>query len=172
MKIKIKEILETRQPYHPPGKNYTSYSFRVNAIDRQQMLYSNIQISTLSKQVADSVQAGEIIEVEQKEINTKNGIMIVYNIQSEGNHQENSQENGKITFEKYRQLVINCYQLAREINQEKEEVFFDKILGCASVMVDRNSIPAAEAQQEIDKKVEDATQKLDEAFSSDDDIPF
>jgi hypothetical protein len=174
MKIKITEILEKKEPLTLQGGG-SSQAWIVNGQLKQDdgtiTNLSNEFISTNSQLIKDNFRVGEVFVVEGKK--SKNGGSYLRII--EPKPQEKAVGYGgtqkKISFEQYSSLVSHCWNLSKFLCCEEENAgeyavkIFDKILACASVTVDVETL-----ESDIDKKIDEANKKLDNI--KDEDIPF
>jgi hypothetical protein len=176
MQIKIKEILETKNPRSPDSKKYTVYSWVINGQLKEDngtvTNLSNETIKTLSSWVKDQIKPGSAWNVN---IETYNGFTS-FKILDKKPQEESIpgfKKFEKVSIDDFDMLVNHCWQLASEMtgndNTEIYAKLFDKILGCASVMVDVKTL-----KNDLDEKANQSLENLNKAMGteSDDDIPF
>lgn len=179
MKLKITEITEGVKEYSPQGKKYTVYSWKINGQLKEDngtiTNLSNETIKTLSTWIKDQVKVNSTWNVQVETYNNYTSFKILdvkpkEEYQGKGNYQK------KVSIEKFDMLVKHCWELSKKLYYDKENVgsnilIFDKILGCASVMVDVDSM-----RGDIDDKIDQANKQLDNAmdgsYKSDSEIPF
>jgi hypothetical protein len=135
MKIKIIKIHEKKPVYQPEGKNYKIFNFICQIdIDGKNIPYTSVK--TFSEKI--EIIEGHEYEVERKEFNGD----VSYNVMTSKKtfQPENYKKINQMDFETFEVLCKKCFSLAFNLNREKPELFFDKILGCASVMIDPEKI--------------------------------
>jgi hypothetical protein len=172
MKLKITEILETKKPWSAQGKNYTVYQWTINGQLKEEngnvTEIQNETIKTLSPWVKEQVKINSVWNVR---VETYKGYTS-FKITDMKPKEEKSYQK-KVSIDKFDMLVNHCWELSnlepgavneKAINMHTRANIFDKILGCASVMVDVDSLGG-----DIDKKIDDVNNKLDEVVE---DIPF
>lgn len=124
IKLKIVKILNSLPDWQPEGKKYVVRSWNVIA-DRDGK-QAQILLKTLCKQ---ELKEGNIVDVEQSEYNGKMQFMWKPEKQEyTGNYKRPVQK--KWTWSQFAILVNQCRVLS------VKEGEFEKILGCASVLVD------------------------------------
>lgn len=180
LKIKINEIIQQNQDYTPQGKNYTVYSWVINGVlqedNGQHIQLHTQQISTLSSWVRDQFKPGSVWGVVAKNVNG----MTIYNITDKKPQTEYSgRAVKKVHVEKFDMLARHCWELSKELtvglDGEDAVSAFDKILGCASIMVDTETMGS-----NLNNQINQANQSLDQTLSQqeyyaspdDEDIPF
>jgi hypothetical protein len=139
--------------------SYTIYKLMADMnVDGEQL---NGQLTTTKKDVFEKVLNGEMREFEVEKIVSKDGKYTDYKIKSPAAAGARSfggkyEPRQKMSWSRYEKFVGACYGLANQLDSKNAAALFDKILGCASIMVE---IPAEKIETPPANKITMATEK-------------
>lgn len=128
------------------------------------------QITTTKKDVYEKIMSGDMKEFEAEKVVSANGKYVDYKVKypsasggrsfGVGSKYEPRQ---KISWARYEKFVGACYGLSVQLDAKNPAALFDKILGCASIMVDISpDTPKAESANSIAMATEKDVVKSEE----------
>lgn len=164
MKLTIKRIIEPKKAN--TYNNFTSYSWTVDAANEQGQIINSIWL--VSWKDLD-IQENQTIECEVENKVSKAGKPYTqYKIKSPKKEWGGYKKVEKVSIVEFDQLVTHCWKLSEGLSKEHASQLFDKIMGCASMMVDCKTLG-------INEQVQDSINKLNNVMGAevkDENIPF
>ena len=144
MKIKIIKTIQRLEDYSAiskASKPYTIYSC-ICDIETDGVQIIGQTIKTMNKELFEQIKEGaELDDCERQDYQGKVSYMIKKPFTSS---YKPAMQQKKVSWEKYVNLVTLCKGIAVNVGGDKPSEYFDKILGCASVMVDLETLPGDE----------------------------